>query len=141
MPAPIIFQSFPTELGLEQHQLNTDELRMHITNVLPVNTQQVLDLITNHPPPAAANGYNVGGDDLLNSWAGVGGVATLAGTDITITATAGGIGPFQYIVMYNFTNPTDMLIQYYDHGSVVNLADGEFFVIDILTNLFTLASA
>lgn len=139
MPSPVKFQDFVEQLGLEQHQLNTDTLKMALTNTLPVNTQTVFDSVTNHAAPAAANGYTTGGDDTTNSWSETGGTATLAGTGITITATAGGIGPFRYIVLYNDTNPTDMLVFYYDHGSSITLADGESFVIDILTNIFTLA--
>jgi len=138
MPSPVKFQDFVEQLGLEQHQLNTDTLKMALTNTLPVNTQTVFDAVTNHAAPAAANGYTAGGEDVANIWSESGGTATLNGTDITITATAGGIGPFQYIVLYNDTNPSDMLVVYYDHGSTVNLADGESFVIDILTNIFTL---
>ncbi|MBW1725981.1 MAG: hypothetical protein JRJ62_00085 [Deltaproteobacteria bacterium] len=138
MPAPVKFLDFVEQLGLEQHQLNTDTLKMALTNVLPVNSQTVFDPVTLHAAPAAANGYTAGGDDVLNTWSESAGTATLSGTDITITATAGGIGPFQYIVLYNDTNPTDMLVFYYDHGSSITLADGESFVIDILTNIFTL---
>ena len=139
MPAPVKFLDFVEQLGLEQHQLNTDTLKMALTNTLPVNTQTTFDAVTNHAAPAAANGYTTGGEDVTNTWSESAGTATLNGTDITITATAGGIGPFQYIVLYNDTNPTDMLVVYYDHGSSITLADGESFVIDILTNIFTLA--
>ena len=138
MAALVKFQDFVEQVGLEQHQLNTDTIKWALTNTLPVNTQTVFDPGTNHPPPAAANGYTSGGDDVANSWAESGGTATLSGTDITVTATAGGIGPFRYIVSYNDTNPTDMLTHYYDHGSSITLADGESFVMDILTNIFTL---
>lgn len=138
MVAPVKFQDFVEQVGLEQHQLNTDTLKMAVTNTLPVNTQTVFDSVTNHAAPVAANGYTTGGYDTLNSWSETGGTATLAGTDITITASGGDIGPFRYIVLYNDTNPTDMLVFYYDHGSSITLSDGESFVIDILTNIFTL---
>ena len=139
MVALVKFQDFVEQLGLEQHNLNTDALKFALTNTLPVNTQTVFDAVTNHAAPAAANGYTTGGDDSLNTWSETTGTATLAGTDVTVTATAGGIGPFQYIVLYNDTNPTKMLVAYYDHGSAVTLAEGESFVIDIVTNIFTLA--
>lgn len=138
MPAPVKFLDFVEQLGLSEHQLNTDVIRFALTDVLPVNTQTVFDPVTNHAAPAAANGYTTGGDDVLNTWAETGGTATLSGTDITVTATAGGLGPFRYIVAYNDTNATDKLVVYYDHGTSITLADGESFVIDILTNIFTL---
>lgn len=138
MPSPIKFQDFVEQLGLKGHNLNTDTLKFALTNTLPVNTQTGFSG-GSHPAPAAANGYTVGGYDSLNTWAESGGTATLSGTDVTITATAGGIGPFRYIVLYNDTNASDALVAYYDHGSSITLADGESFVIDILTNIFTLA--
>ncbi len=138
MVSMVKFQDFGEQLGLEQHNLNTDTLKFALTNVLPVNTQTVFDAVTNHAAPAAANGYTTGGHDSLNTWSESGGTSTLSGTDVTITATAGGIGPFRYIPLYNDTNPTDMLVGYYDHGSSITLADGESYVIDILTNIFTL---
>ena len=133
------FQDFVEQLGLEQHNLDADTLKIALTNVLPVNTQTVFDPVTNHAAPAAANGYTTGGDDVTNTWAESGGTATLDGSQIVVTATAGGIGPFQYLVLYNDTNATDMLIAYYDHGSAVTLASGETFTINITTDLFTLA--
>jgi len=132
-------EDFVEQLGLEQHNLNTDTLKVALTNTLPVNTQTVFDAVTNHAAPAAANGYTAGGEDVTNTWSESGGTATLAGSDITYTASGGNLGPFRYMVLYNDTNATDMLVAYYDHGSEVTLADGESFVFDVLTNLFTLA--
>ena len=138
MASMVKFQDFVEQLGLEQHQLNTDTLKMALTNTLPVNTQTVFDAVTNHAAPAANAGYTAGGYDTTNTWAEVTGTATLDGSQITVTASGGQIGPFRYIVFYNDTNPTDMLIGYYDHGSSVTLNDGESFIIDIPTNIFTL---
>jgi hypothetical protein len=139
MVAAVKFLDFAEQLGLGQHQLNTDTLRIALTNTLPVNSQTTFDPVTNHAAPAAANGYTTGGHDVTNTWSESAGTATLAGVDVTITATAGGIGPFRYIVLYNDTNATDMLLMYYDHGSSITLADGESYVFDITTNLLTLA--
>ena len=139
MASMVKFQDFVEQLGLEQHQLSSDIIKVALTNVLPVNTQTVFDPVTNHAAPAAANGYTTGGEDVLNTWVESGGTATLDGTTITYTASGGSIGPFQYAVMYNDTNATDMLVSYWDHGSSITLADGESFVFDVVTNLFTLA--
>lgn len=138
MPTPVKFQDFVEQLGLENHQLNTDTLKVGLTNVLPVNSQVTYDPVVDHAEPAAANGYIPGGYDVVNSWGEVGGVATLDGLDVTITASGGNLGPFRYIVLYNSTTISNNLVFYYDHGSELTLADGQSFVIDILTNLFTL---
>ena len=139
MVAAVKFQDFVEQLGLKGHNLNTDTFNIALTNTLPVNTQTVFDAVTNHAAPAAANGYTSGGHDITNVWSEAAGTATLTGTDVTITATAGGIGPFRYIVLYNLTSATDLLCMYYDHGSAITLNDGESYVFDITTNLFTLA--
>lgn len=139
MVAAVKFQDFSEQLGLAQHNLNTDTFNIALTNTLPVNTQTVFDAVTNHAAPAAANGYTAGGHDITNTWSEAAGTATMAGVDVTITATAGGIGPFRYIVLYNLTSATDRLCMYYDHGSSITMSVGESYVFDITTNLLTLA--
>lgn len=51
---------------------------------------------------------------------------------LTLTASGGSVGPFQYIYIYNdtATTPADALIGYYQHTGAVTLADGETFLID-----------
>lgn len=120
------FTSFATEVGLKSHQLNTDTIKAALTNVLPTAGQTVFDPVTNHAAPAAANGYTTGGHDTQNVWS----AGKMTATDVVITATAGGIGPFRYIVLYNDTNPTDMLVGWYDYGSSITLNDTETLTID-----------
>lgn len=52
--------------------------------------------------------------------------------DLVLTASGGSVGPFRYVVHYNDApvTPLDPLIQFYDHGTEVTLADGETFTID-----------
>lgn len=138
MPAPVKYLDFVEQLGLEQHSLELDVIKIALTDVAPVNTHTVFDPITNHDEPTNVNGYTANGEDILATWSESAGTATLNGVDVTYTATAGGIGPFRYIIMYNSSNTTDMLIFSYDHGTSITLADGESFVFDILTNIFTL---
>jgi hypothetical protein len=49
------------------------------------------------------------------------------GTQVVFTATAGGIGPFRYAILYNdtATSPADALIGFTDYGTGVTLADTE----------------
>ena len=69
------------------------------------------------------------------------GTYTLLFADKTITATAGGIGPFRYVVIYDDTptSPADPLVCWYDYGSEITVASGETFTIDFTTSTFTLA--
>ena len=132
------FNDFVEQLGLEQHNLNTDTIKVALTNTLPVSTQTVFDAVTNHAAPAAANGYTAGGEDITAVWSETGGTGTLTATDVVFTATAGGIGPFQYVVMYNEDNGTNMLIGWYAHTSSITLADTETFAVDFGASVFTI---
>jgi hypothetical protein len=51
----------------------------------------------------------------------------VSGTQIVFTATAGGIGPFRYAVLYNdtATSPADAAVAYFDYGSSITLGDTE----------------
>jgi hypothetical protein len=50
---------------------------------------------------------------------------------VVFTATAGGIGPFRYAILYNdtATSPADALIAFWDYASSVTLADTETFTV------------
>lgn len=128
-------QDFVEQLGLEQHQLNTDTIKMMLTNSAPLATNTVLGDLTEI---TAGNGYTAGGEDTTNTWSESSGTATLAATDITWTASGGSIGPFRYVAAYNDTNATDMLLGWYDHGSSVTLSDGESFTVDFGASWITL---
>lgn len=129
-------QDFVEQLGLEQHQLNTDTIRMALSNVAPTAGLTTFSQITEI---SAGNGYTAGGEDTTNAWSESSGTATLTGTDITWTASGGSIGPFQYVVAYNDTNATDMLLGWYAHTSAVTLNAGESFTVDFGASWLTLA--
>lgn len=121
------FTSFKTEIGLKSHNLNTDTLKCALSNTAPSAGQTVFDPVTNHPPPTPnANGYTTGGHDTTNVFS----AGKMTGTDIVITATAGGISSFRYVILYNDDNGTDMLVGWWDYGSSISLNEGETFTID-----------
>lgn len=122
--------------------MESDTLKFALTNTAPTAaTDTVFDVVTKHPAPAAANGYTTGGHAAtISGSAEAGGVYTLATTtDVVITATAGGIGPFRYVIIYN-TAGTKQLIGFWDYGSSITLASGETFTIDVTTSLFTITT-
>ena len=45
--------------------------------------------------------------------------------DLTMTAN-GAVGPFQYVIIYNDTAASKPLICYFDYGTAVTLANGDF---------------
>jgi hypothetical protein len=125
------FQPFVENLAEKVFNLGSDTLRLALTNTAPVNTQGVLDLVTNHPPPAAANGYTAGGNTITTSSSlQTAGTYKLTLADSVFTATAGGIGPFRYAILYDDTAAADQLIGFWDYGSSITLADGETFTWD-----------
>lgn len=131
------FESFVGRIGLGEDNLNTDTLKVALTNVAPVATQTDFDPVTNHAAPAAANGYPAGGADIQNGYSEAGGVGTLSAVDVVFTAAGGQIGPFRYAVVYNDTHGTDGLVGWYDYGSSITLNDTESFTVDF-TDLLTL---
>ena len=139
-----LFNKFLSQLANGGYNLGSDDLKFALTNTAPTAaTDTVFDPITKHQPPAAANGYTTGGHAAtIDSSAESGGTYTLAcTTDVVITATAGGIGPFRYVILYDDTSATDMLIGYWDYGSSITLAAGENFTIDVTASLLTIAAA
>lgn len=141
------FVAFPTALDeLEAGNftnLDSDTLKFALTNTAPTAATDAGFLPgTLHPPPAAANGYTSGGHAAtIASWSRSGSVWTLAcTTDVVITATAGGIGPFRYVLLYDDTHASDQLIGYWDYGSSITLNDGETFTIDVTASLWTITA-
>ena len=127
------FQDFVEQLTRGVHAFATHTFRLALTNTAPTATQVSFDNVTNHPPPAAANGYTTNGPTVT-----VSAVTETTGTvrpfitDVVYTATAGGIGPFRYVVLYNdtATSPADALVAWWDYGSSITLASGETFTVD-----------
>ncbi len=134
MPAMNKFQCFVGDLGLKLHNLNTDSLKVYLTNTAPVATNTVY----NTPADlSTAGGYTAGGAAVTNTYSQTSGTGNLGGTDIVWTATTG-FGPFQYAVLYNNTSATKPLIAWWDYGSAVTLAASETFTFDLTVTLLTI---
>lgn len=121
------FQDFSEQLIRGVHDWDLHVFKIALTNTLPVNTQVSLDTVTNHPAPAAANGYTAGGTATTITIAEVTGTTTVSGTQVVFTAAGGNIGPFRYAILYNdtATSPADALIGWFDYASSITLADTE----------------
>lgn len=129
------FNCFIGDLGLKLHNLDTDVLKVYLTNTAPVATNTVyntpVDLST-------GGGYTNGGEDVQAAYSQSSGVGTLTGVDITWTATTG-FGPLRYAVLYNFTSGTKPLIAWWDYGSSISPAALETFKFDVGASLFTIS--
>lgn len=124
------FQDFVEQLGLGKHNLNTDTLKIYLSNAAPSASANAVktDLAEFTP---GGTGYTTGGEDTQNTWAETTGTGTLTGTKVVWTAATTTWNPFQYVVLYNDTqtSPADPLIAWWDYGSAVTLAVGETFTV------------
>lgn len=123
-------QSFVEHLAEKVHNLGSDTLKVLLTNTAPTATNSVKADLTEI---SAGNGYTAGGTAAtISSSAQTSGTYKLVVADVVFTASGGSIGPFRYAEFYNDTptSPADPLIGYWDYGSSITLADGEFFTVD-----------
>ena len=137
-----LFHQFVEDVAEGVHDLGTDTITVALSNAAPnQSTAATLSDITE------ISYTNVAGsrDLTLTSSSQTSGTYRLILADLTITASGGSVGPFQYIVFYNNsqTSPADPLIGYVDRGSALTLADGESVDIDLdgTNGLWSLAVA
>lgn len=124
------FQDFSEQLVRGVHDWDAHTFKIALTNTAPTAAQTTWNL-TDHPAPAAANGYTAGGTATTIAVSETSGTTTVTGTQVVFTATAGGIGPFRYAILYNdsATSPADAAVAYWDYASSVTLADTETFTV------------
>jgi len=123
------YNCFVENLAEKVHNLQSDTLKVALTNTAPTAADTVWNT-TVYPAPVAANGYTAGGNSLtVSSSSQTSGTYKLVIADTVFTSTAGGIGPFRYVVLYNST-ASGAVIGYYDYGSSITLADTETFTVD-----------
>lgn len=132
------FNQFVEDLGLGVHNLDTGAIKVYLSNATPSASADAVK--ADLAEISAGNGYTSGGHDATAVWTETSGTATLAGTDIVITASGGSIGPFRYAVLYNDTptSPADPLIGWWDYGSSITVLDGETFTVDFGASILTL---
>ena len=133
------FQKFETHMGDlgigKNHDYNVDTLEVYLSNAAASASLDAVkaDLaeITNE------NGYTAP-EDTTNTASETGGVLSVVGVDIVITAT-GSVGPFINTVLMNTTpsSPLDPLIIWWNRGSVT-MANTDTFTIDFGATMFTI---
>jgi hypothetical protein len=131
MASAVKFQSFVEHEAEKVHNLGADTLKVLLTNTAPNAASHAVK--ADLTEISAGNGYSAGGSAAsISSSAQSGGTYKLVLGDVVFTASGGPIGPFRYAVLYNDTptSPADPLIQYWDYGSSITLADGESFTTD-----------
>lgn len=119
------FNSFVEELANGGHNLATDQLTVALTNTAPTSANSVLSDLT-EIAYTNLSARNI----TTTSSSQTSGTYSLVLEDLTLTASGGSVGPFQYAVIYNSTPAGGLLIGWYDRGSSITLADGESVTLD-----------
>src|SRR5581483_3659449 len=95
------FDQYVLDLASKVHNLNTDTLKVMLTDVAPVRTNKVKADITEI---AAGNGYSAGGAAAaFVSGGDTAGLYKLILSPAQFTAAGGSIAQFRYAVLYNST--------------------------------------
>lgn len=129
------FNQFVQDEGRKVHNLNSDTLKILLTNTAPNAADVEYDdsahtLISTSSAAefAAGNGYSAGGATVgSTAYSQTSGTAKLTGNAVTFTST-GTLGPFRYAVLYNATAGSSghrPLIGYWDNGSSITLNSGD----------------
>lgn len=132
------FEGFVGYLGLGALNLNTDTLKVYLTNATP--SASLDDIKTDLAEISMTNEINhgAGGADIANTYSETGGTGTCTATDVTFLASGGTVGPFQWVVLYDDTHVSDILCGWWDYGSAITLQSGESFTVDFTTSCFTI---
>lgn len=133
------FQDFVEQLGKGVHQLHAAGhlLAVYLSNAAPSAS---LDAVkADLAEITTGNGYT-GPQDIANDYTETGGTGTMTGVDVTVTASGGTVGPFQYVILMNDTptSPADPLIGWWDRGSALTLNSGESFTVDFIASVLTI---
>jgi len=122
------FNSFVEALAEKVHNLQSDVLKVMLSNTAPSATNAVKTDITEI---TAGNGYTAGGTQATQvSSAQTTGTYKLVLNDVTFTAAGGSLAAFRYAVLYNDTATNDELIGWWDYGSAVTITNGNSFTVD-----------
>lgn len=128
MASYVKFDQFAEDVAHKVHDLETDQLVVALTNTAPTAATDATISDITEIAYTNCSSRNI----TTTSSAETAGTYKLTLTDLTLTASGGTVGAFQYVVVYNDTAaaPADALISYYDYGSSITLADGESLLID-----------
>ncbi len=118
------FNQFVADVNNKVHNLGSDQLKVALTDTLPVNTNTVLANITEISYSNITNGTTTGRNVAVTSSTQTSGTYKLVANQLTLTAS-GTVPQFRYVVLYNSTASGGPLIGWYDWGSEINLTVGQ----------------
>jgi hypothetical protein len=123
------FNSFVSDLAQKVHNLNSDALKILLTNSAPAPTNTIK---SNVSEIAAGNGYSAGGGAAsFVSGNDAAGTYRLILSPVSWTAAGGSIGPFEFAVLYNSSTASGNLIGWWDYGTAITLTNGNTFTVSL----------
>jgi hypothetical protein len=117
------FQTFPQDFLTAKHNFDVDVFHVALTNTLPsvVTAVAYPDIVE----VANGGGYLTGGKTIPVDLSLVGGVTLVFGDPIVWTGGVGGFGPFQYAVLFNYSQADQRLVGYWAYPSSISLLEAE----------------
>jgi hypothetical protein len=117
---------------LGKYNLASDTVKVMLTNTLPVATNAVYADVS-AGELGTGNGYTVGGASLtLTSASQTSGLFKYIAAAASPTWTATGtVGPFQYVIAYDFTAASKDLLGWWQYPSVVTMAAADTFTVQL----------
>jgi len=123
------FNSFVSDLAQKVHNLNSDALKIMLSNTTPVAANTIKSNITEI---AAVNGYAAGGGvAAFVSGNDTAGLYRLILSPVAWVASGGAIGPFEFAVLYNASTANGNLIGWWDYGTAITLTNGNTFTVSL----------
>ena len=124
MASYVKFNSFVENIAEKVYNLQSDTLKVALTNSAPVATNTVLANITEISyTNCSARTLTVSASSQSS------GTYKLVISDLILTAS-GTVGPFRYIVVYDDTSTNDELICWFDYGSALTLSNSDTLTLD-----------
>ena len=128
MAAASYFNNTVQALGIGNMNLNSDTIKVMLTNTAPVATNSNYSDVSS-TELANGNGYTTGGATVgSTSYTLSTATSTLVGNAVTFTAS-GSMGPFRYAIAYDSTPTNKTLLLSWDYGSSITLNASETFTI------------
>jgi len=125
MPAVQIFSSFKEAIAEGAHNLETDTLKVALSNSAPSLSYTALPDIVQIGPTGGYAAETIA----VTSSAQAGGTYSLTLGAVTFTASGAAFNEFRYIILYDET-ASNKLIGFFDYGAGYTLADGQSFTIN-----------
>lgn len=121
------FYTFVQYLCTAYYNFSSDTCKLALSNTAPTAASNTT-FSTDITEISAGNGYTAGGAGVtITTDTQTSGTYTLAGDNVTWTASGGSIATFRYVVLWDSTQSTHNLIAYWDYGSGVTLNTGDTF--------------